>query len=494
MQNLFKQIRSSILFYDDGTLPNDTLSQMRVILVSIFFGAAWVAVTSGTAFTGYLKAIGASDFVLSVLLAIPFALRTVQLLASYILERSRKRIQLLTGVGLISRLLWVPIAFVPLFVPMEQTSLRLWLILVLYALSSGSGVFIDSAYLSLAADVVPLRIRGRFFSLRSRLNMFASIFAGLIAGYVLDYVTGTDGLLGYIICISVAGVLGAADIACFLTTKFPPMPEPDAAEIKNTQSFPSMIKEVLKNKPFMKLVGYWTLWSLLAYLMTPFYNVFMLEYVKMSFSEIFIFCNIPANITAFLFLSRWGRVMDEYGYKPVLFICTILTGITPLLWTFSYEGNLLFVTLSQLIAGAFFYPIDLSGQNTIMNAAPNRNRSMYTAIYMVITQLLGISVSYVVGGFLLDNVFSPMADYCQSMGISYLGHPITQYHFLLIITTIGRLSCAIAILKSSVFDSTMPLRQVYATMLRSMTRSLKRQYKRYRAYQVQKKARRRIDQ
>jgi MFS family permease len=438
--NFIKRLGRKLALYDDGTLSAEVSRNLRIIIIAVIVGQLCFATTGGSAFTGYIKALGASDFMLGILMAMPYCVRVMQLVASYILERTKKRKLLMCALGITSRLLWVPIALVPLFIPMEQTMLRLWSILIFYALSAVTGTFIDSSFFSLCADVVPMRIRGRFFSVRSKISMVFSIMAGLLTSFLLDNIAGEDGLLGYIVCFVLAGIFGAGDIISFLFMRFPPMAGEGEEEAKGPSLF-SMIKEVLLHKPFMKLVFFWTIWSFSVNVMAPYFNVYMLEHLGMTFTQITLLGTIPSNIFSFLFVQRWGRMMDNHGYKPVLYICGTVGGLIPFVWIFSGPGTFaLPVLLAQVLTGAVWTAIDLSSQNTIMNTSPDRNRSMYTAVYMVITQLCGVALGFVLGGFLLDDVFTPIARAMQSANITLVGFPITQYHFLMVLTGVLRLA------------------------------------------------------
>ena len=469
---LFQRLWQRIAVYDDGSLAKEVARNLRIMIISVQVAQICFNATGGSAFTGYIKALGATDLMLGVLMAMPFCVRVMQIIASYILERTGKRKPLFCSLGLISRLLWVPIGLVPFFIPMEQQMLRLWSILTLYALVAVTGTFLDAGFFSLAADVVPMRIRGRYFSVRSKIGMVFSILAGLLVSFLLDNIHGFDGLLGYMVVFVIAGISGAGDIACFLTMRFPPM-DRDEGEGKR-ESLLSMVGGVLRNKQFMKLVLFWTIWSLSVNIMAPYFNVYMLEHLGMSFMQITLLCSIPANIFSFLFVQRWGGMMDTYGYKALLYICGTVGALVPLVWLFSAPGLLAPVLIGQVVAGAVWPAIDLSGQNTIMNAAPVRNRSMYATIHAVVTQLCGVAVAFVLGGFLLDNVYSPLADTVNASGFRWFGNTITQYHFMMVTTVILRLTAIYLFLPIANLASEMTTREVIREVLGNLGKSARR--------------------
>ncbi len=287
--SIIKRLGTRLFPYDDGTLSREIARNLRIMVISVLVSQFCFSTTGGSAFTGYIKALGATDFMLGLLMAMPYCVRVLQLFASYILERTGKRKLLMCALGLFSRLLWVPIGLVPLFIPMEMAQLRLWGILVLYVLSAMGGTFIDTCFFSLCADVVPMRIRGRFFTMRSRVAVIVSIGTGLLASWMLDTISGYSGLLGYMVCFVLAGISGAGDIFCFLFMRFPKMEDADGENAPKRRSLLSMIVDVFKNRPFMKLVAYWTVWSFSVNIMAPYFNVYMLEHLGMTFMQITVY-------------------------------------------------------------------------------------------------------------------------------------------------------------------------------------------------------------
>ena len=84
--------------------------------------------------------------------------------------------------------------------------LRIWVILVLVLLLSCMGGFIDSSFNSLLPDIVPMRIRGRYFAARQRMMMVTGILAGLLISLLLDAFTADGSLTGYTIVFVLAGI------------------------------------------------------------------------------------------------------------------------------------------------------------------------------------------------------------------------------------------------------------------------------------------------
>ncbi len=395
---LLQRMRARFRLIDTQGLTPDLVRSLYLVILAVSFGQVGFMVTDGPALTGYVRMLGADDFVFSVLMAIPFIGGAMQLFASAIVEKTRARRFTMIFFGTIQRMMWLPVALVPLIFPEQMTNLRVWSVVVFVAVSSCSGAFVNVSFFSLVGDLVPIRIRGRYFSSRSRVMTVVGVIASLFISLTLD---ALSGYTGYLIVFTLAALFGTADILTFIFIKWPPMPEKTAGD-----STLSMARGLIKNKRFLKLVCYWTLWYFSARLPGPFYTVFMLDVLKMSYFQITVLNNIMSMVATAVFVTFWGRLMDSHGYKPVVKLAGLVAAGTPLLWPLLNAHNFYLVGLYQVIAGASWCAVDLSAQNMLLNASPEKNRSFYIAAYSVSTQLIGNALAFVIGGFLIQNVFT----------------------------------------------------------------------------------------
>ena len=71
MKGKISQFLSRFSLYDTTGLAKETRKNLRLVILGAVIGNVSFTITGGTALTGYIKALGASDFVYSVLLAMP---------------------------------------------------------------------------------------------------------------------------------------------------------------------------------------------------------------------------------------------------------------------------------------------------------------------------------------------------------------------------------------------------------------------------------------
>jgi MFS family permease len=112
-------------------------------------------------------------------------------------------------------------------------------------------------------------------------------------------------------------------------------------------------------------------------MVVPFFHVFMLKYLGLSYWTIGLILLI-GRLFDMYGMRFWGRMIDQFGSRPVLILSFIGKGIYPLLWLVLTPSNwwLLFVIISFNI----FNTALLIGSSTLMlRLAPEKDRESYVA-------------------------------------------------------------------------------------------------------------------
>ncbi len=421
-------VKEKFRVIDPRGLTKDTILTMRLLIVAVMGGMVWANVTNGIAFTGYWKELGVSDTVYGVLLALPSLANAFQFIASYYMEKTLKRKKLFIVTGLVQRVSWIPFALVPYVVPMDASHLRAWIAGVLVFASAAMMPFMNVAFFSICDDVIPIRIRGRYFAARSRVATITALVVGILIGMLLD---AMPGMPGYSAAFLIAGVMGTLDICCFVFMKLPPMRETP----KKKPVF-SMMRSVLSDGRYMRIVTLTTLFLFSVNLAAPYFNVYMQGNMKMTSLQITLYTQIAGNLALILVVTRWGRALDRFGSKPTIKVGGFFVAIMPLFWLVIGKGNYLPVILLNMLSGATWCAYDLGTQNLFMGQASGENKSMYFAVYFMFTQLLGSAFGSFAGGWLLDNVLLRL----EPLHVTLLGWTLTRYNYLFAFSSILRLA------------------------------------------------------
>jgi MFS family permease len=410
---------------------------LRLVILSAALGLPFFSVINGPALTGFTRAMGANDFVYSLIMALPVLGAVVQIFASYTLELTGKRRLLLVVTGFVHRLLWIPIAFIPFVLPYGQNSSGIWTVTALIVISSMANSVTGVTFNSWMGSLVPAEIKGRFFSKRTMIYTITAGIAALVCGLVLDL---KPGFTGYAIVFIAAAFLGASDISMFFFIKDPPMVKP-----KDKTPFFKLMKEGYKDRNYVKYMVFVALWYFGVNVAGPFFNVYMLEELHMNFLIISIFTQVTANIATILSIRFWGRLSDRYGSKPVMFICCSVLVLLPAVWIFATPSSTWIIMAISIMSGIFWPGFEMNAGNQSIWLAPEKNRSVFLANYTLVVSVIGTGAAFLCGGALLQLTRTGIAN----MKLPFvMGQHFSSFHLLFILSSIIRFLVLVFIFKT----------------------------------------------
>lgn len=410
------------LYDQNGIADSGSRRDLNLFISAAAMGSIFFSITTGTPFTGFTSALGANDFYFGILLAIPVAVSFLQFFASWLLEKTRKRKLIFVTTGIMQRSLWLPIALVPLFVPMDQPELRLWMVILLMTLASSGGMIANVAFFSWLADVVPLRIRGRYLGLRYSIFTLTGFLSAIAASAALDRV---HGLNGYMIVFGAATLFGVLDIVHFIFARDPPM------RIEKHESFRSAFVGVFHDAGFWKYLLFWAAWSFCWNMPGPFYGKYAIDKLGLSLTVTTLASQVAYGVAAMLMVQWWGRMLDRHGHHWLLIRCCAVLCVAPLVWLFATPGAVWPMLVASLLTGVFFCGIDLTSVQMLVTVTPLKNRSIFIAMYMVVTTLFGVSLANAAGGQVLE--------WLGDVNFSFLGIAVDRYKLLFVGSCVLRL-------------------------------------------------------
>jgi len=414
-------------FFNDSGMAEELRKNLYWVIWSVTFGMVGFVITTGPIWSAFQREVlGANDFQLGLIAAIPVATAALQVFISYYMEKKRNRRFIFLFLGLASRAMWLFIALVPYVFPSFSVDLRIWLVIVFVVIISGGNSGVNLAFGSLMGDLVPINIRGSYFSVRQRISLISGVTAGLAFSLLVDKI----GLVGYSIAIAFAGLTMLLDVACYFFVKWPEM------EVSHLPTLGKLLKEVFSNKRFVKIVVFYSSWLFAVNIAAPFWNIHMLEYLKMNFMQMALYSQIVSGVASILIVTRWGRLIDRYGNKPILQITALCIVLSPIPWLFATQNSAYIIIISNVISGATWPAIDICQQNLYLSQSPRTHRSMYIAVFFACINLFGLALANAFGGFLMQSPFAALASRIPVV----LGHEFTKMHWMILLSIILRIA------------------------------------------------------
>ena len=163
--------------------------------------------------------------------------------------------------------------------------------------------------------------------------------------------------------------------------------------------FRRLVRDTFTNKALVVVMAYGLIWSFQG-LAGPFYATYMLRDLKIPFLGLGILTSI-STITMLASSPFWGRIVDQYGCRPVLIACTSVFIPMPLAWIWMDSARAVYFispTLN-LLGGFAIAGISVGLSTLIYKVTPSAGRSMQFAVYSV-TILLLVSPLPTIGGHL----------------------------------------------------------------------------------------------
>jgi len=358
-------------------LPEKTRQNLRWFWYDGLFSSASDNIIF-TYMTLYVLALGATRAQIGIMSALSSLSATLLLLPGALLvERfnHRREITLLFGGG-IARLAILLIALIPFGLS------GMAMALAAMALSITRDAFANLAFpawLSFAADIIPMEGRGRYFGSRNFIMGIAGMLTLLLVGALITRLPQPEG---YQLGMALAFVLGTAS-----TFSFSRLHDP-AGQVAPQKPPPLELRSLLRDLRLVPalpaLIATAVVWNFFLNIPGPFFNVYLVVNLKASAAMVGITA-ITSTVSSLLVQRRLGRLADRWGAHRLQLISGLLIPILPLAWAFIRAPW--HVILINIVSGALWGAYGLASFNLLLELTPQEGRARYSAMYQIFVTL-----------------------------------------------------------------------------------------------------------
>ncbi|MBX5480515.1 MAG: MFS transporter [Myxococcaceae bacterium] len=396
---------------------------LRICLIEGIFAEVVTACAGGAVLTGWALHLGCKALVIGLIASLPQIAQLVQLPAAWTtaLLGHRRACLWLVGLSRQALLPMIALPFLPVPDPVKQA------LLVTVALSSAVlGVLGNNAWVAWMGELVPRRIRGRYFGRRTGLCMLGGAVASAAAGAVLDHAHGRDR-----VGLTLAGLALVACAAGAVTTWLMRQQHDPAAGAPRA---PFDLRQALR--PFgdpsaQGLLRYQLVWNFAVGLAGSFFSLHMLKNLGMGFTLVAIYGAATAALRM-VTAPLWGRLIDRFGARPVLVFCSFSVSVIPLFWLLPTRSVLWPVALDALFSGPLWGGHGLAVFALPLAIAPRDGRPWYLAAFAAVGGIT-FSVATVLAGALAQQL---------PHTFSIAGHTFWNLQVLFVASSIARLGAA----------------------------------------------------
>jgi MFS family permease len=344
---------------------------MRASMVEGVFAELVNACAGPVVLVAWALHLGATPFEVALVGALPQLASLAQLPAAWATALlGRRKVALATLVA--SRQVVLPLAAIPALglAPAQARAL----VLAASGLAAVLAVAGNNAWTTWMGELVPARIRGRYFGVRTAALTLGSMIATLAAGLALDG-AAARGLTGQTLSFLTLLACAFGAVTGFLLTRqhepeAPPAPRPTLADLIRP----------LRDGVAQRVLAYQIAWNGSVGLAAAYFTWHMVANVRVGFTVVALHA---AGSAAARVLSAplWGRAIDRLGARPVLAACSFGCALLPPIWLLTAPGTLWPIAVDALLSGVFWGGHALAAFAVPLAVAPRVGRPFYLAAF-----------------------------------------------------------------------------------------------------------------
>jgi MFS family permease len=328
------------------------------------------ACSNGAVLTAWALHLGLSAAVVAALATLPACAQLVQLPAAQLTTRAGSRRVAIWAVS-ISRQVLLPLCLLPLLGLPRAAEQRV--LFCVAGVSAVLGVIGNNAWTAWMGDLVPARIRGRYFGRRAAVCTFGSTLASLAVGLALDAGRRGGATPAALAALSAVACAAGALTTWLLLRQHEPAAPPAAAPRAPSATPPL-------GTGARQVLAYQLAWSAAGGIAAGFYNVHALTHLKLGFLGLALY-NAGIAASRMVAAPLWGRAIDRFGARPALVLCSAGLALPPILWTFISPDALWPLAIDAAVCGSLMAGQSLAAFALPLSMAPREERPFHLAAF-----------------------------------------------------------------------------------------------------------------
>jgi len=303
---------------------------------------------------------------------------------------------------------WVLLTAALPFIPKADTPLTIWVFIGGFSIISLSSAITGVAWNSWMQEVVPARLRGKYFGTRNRL-LYVSMIAFLLSvSGLLALMNGS--LVAYLVLFGIAILLRVYSVLSQQRMVTPVSHHHSGPQLP----WQEQVRNVRKDRMLVRFIGFAALMGFTINLFGPFFPVFMYEQLHITVAKanwILLFGPLGAAVS----FPAWGRLLDRYGNIPVMIVALALWQLFNLIWCFITLENTWLLYVVATTGGLFSAGYGIGVFNLMLKLTPPNSRTMGIALFVSLS-CLAAAMGPPLGGYLIG--------WAKNQGYN----PLTVYH------------------------------------------------------------------
>jgi len=330
--------------------------------------------------------LGATPIDFGILTSIGRLSDVFQLFGMAITKHFKSRKAVVLPLASIGRGLVIVMALIPLLI--HDSKYAVYAFLLIFFFSASLQSISANAWIAWISDMIPVRIRGRFFSRRNQYLIVIGTIVAFLASFYVDIFDNPSGTfarfvlkmfsaLHHIPSLSMPFVFlilfVASTVLGLIGVRFLSM-QPENRNDFAKQNLGKMFKEAFKDKNFRKFLIYNFWWMFAIGIASPFWQPFMIKKLGMSLASIQI-----------------------YGLISTLF--SLICGINPMVWVFVKPSSAYIIYFEAAMSGIMWSGVGVIAMNFVLSIAPKGREQIYSGVLAAFSGI-AITITAMLSGIL----------------------------------------------------------------------------------------------
>ena len=379
--------------------------------------------------TGYILWLGGTRTDIAFLTSLAYLASLVQVISVRFTSRARNKKRLVFVAGSIEIAFRFLIIAIPFFFARDSSGILALYILV--AIGLCFGYLVSPIFNDWMAKTIPVNLRARYTSQRTIWSTVFGIVAGYLFGEFLDHYAQmpepSQQYAGFAWLFVVGLLAGIGGYLFILRAPLPEMPQEEGGGVLEA------LGEIFRSRPFVLLFAFTILQQIAMGISMPFYVVYMLEELKLSYATIAVYSNL-ALVATIVCYKAFGTLVDRFGSKPVLQIILVPGALGQFLRVFTSPDFPHLMPISMALYASYHAAMLVALTPLFYGMLPKEgNRPAYFAAW---------SASVCLFGAIAPLIGNSLAGRFEGFQQVWFGFPIGNLQLVFVCTTVGLLALA----------------------------------------------------
>lgn len=329
------------------------------------------SLASGAFISGFANSLGATEGFSGIIGAIPALTGVIQIFSSLFFEKIEHRKFLISLFSFLGRLLFGAVFLIPMLI--LNKGLSLYTLLIIYTIAFLLLGFVAPPISGWLVDLTPDHIRGKYLARKDAVSLAFVTFATLAFGKVLDLFRNNNyEYIGF----AIIGI-GIIVLAFFHLYFVSSIKEPLVNKRNNSVTLKKAILEPVMNKSFRKVVLLFVIWNIALFIALPFFSVYMVTRLHLSYTYIMIMGLISAIARVFV-VKYWGSFADNKSWEKATKYSIATLALCHFSWGFvNNQTIIVLVPIMHVLAGIAWGGVSIALFNIQFLYAPKESRTIY---------------------------------------------------------------------------------------------------------------------